>query len=83
MELVYQYVKMIIIIMHNSEMLRKFSTKKSWPRNNKLALFQPLCRFVIHLFQSEGSGSSDDELKIFAWDKQGPPVYYPPPVYYY
>ena len=42
LKLVYQYVKMIIIGTHNSEMrrklCRKFSTKKSLPRNNKLQL---------------------------------------------
>ncbi len=38
LELLYQYVKVVIIIEHKSKMLRKFSTKKSWPRDNSSVL---------------------------------------------
>jgi hypothetical protein len=34
LKLVYQYVKMMIIDMHNSKMRRAFSTKICWPRKN-------------------------------------------------
>ena len=34
LELVYQFVKMVIISMQTLKLLRKFSTKKWWPRND-------------------------------------------------
>ena len=61
LELVVQYVKRMIIVMHNSEMLRKLSTKKSLPRNNTLAPATTEKLLVVYIYSNR---------KTVAWDNE-------------